>query len=1111
MNLHESAKNGNEKELKSRIDELFSEIVDLAGRKATLGRHDSHQLTPLHYAVKYNNIDVVRILLEKGADINVSGKGNTTPLHYATRYMKENDDCSLLQLLIYSEANANAVDDSGSTPLHYACLKGNEKAVRELLKVKDIDVKAQDKLNTQPIHHACAFGSLDILDLLSEKGANILAENEAKMTPIHVAVSTGHTKLIEHSFDLVQQQHGISAIPRIIEQQNIEGQALLHLAVLSSHLQVVKLLLERGCDVNQLMDDGETVLHIAAVTGHVEIVKLLLAHGCEVDKKNDMGRTASHKASRFGKNKIVDMLIKQNADINMRDDLQLTPLILASSSSSNSRTIKYLLENGANIELCDKEDRTALHMAVQDNNEKGVHTLLKFADLDKIINTKDKDSNTPLHIACANGYEEIAIRLLDVDADVQSRNNDGKTPLHLAAFYGQDDVVDNILEKNASAINDFDTEGNAALHLAALKGHHDVIEYLLKCGAVVNDKNAEAMTPLDCAATSGHTEAVKILIWGGASVQSASESGSTPLHLSCIEGHVETTEELLKHCEVGMTDNNGRNALDLAIDNRNDDAAIAILNHRDWHTAMRNRTLEDGRVTTPLRKMIARMPDVAMHCLNRCIAEEEEFPNDDEKYSLTLKYEFMDDVYSNWPCDIVRNDTEEGKGKGELYTIEKIEKELEKKESHVFSYMVEHQRQELLSHPLTLSMINMKWMKFAFYVYYFKLLLYVCFLFFVTGYIMVSAPLREPYRATDCTIDVKNATLEMKIFVVFGKYVVFLLALIHLLFELMQMVSQRLDYFAIDNLLEWTVYLLAIANVIDDLIDLPLEEAGLVCGSYQKSAGAICVFLAWVNFILFIRKVPMFGIYIVMFLYVISTFFKFFVVFIFLIMAFGFSFYVLLHDEKSIPSFDSPIGSLIKTGAMMTGEMNFDDFFFGDHKPSIVTWILFILFILLMVIVLMNLLVGLAVDDIQEVQKQAEMTKATMQIDLCLDSEKIFPKMLRQKFIAREQTVYPNTDKMLPSNINAEIIAHLRDIVKTEKEPIDELQDSLKGLQQKMGSLGTKVEDMEDQLQHTINELKTMMGQVLEHQQRRRKGRPAKPTDDKPGEADTEDVDEIAT
>lgn len=108
---------------------------------------------------------------------------------------------------------------------------------------------------------------------------------------------------------------------------------------------------------------------------------------------------------------------------------------------------------------------------------------------------------------------------------------------------------------------------------------------------------------------------------------------------------------------------------------------------------------------------------------------------------------------------------------------------------HYIILQVEHQRQELLSHPLTLSMINMKWMKFAFYVYYFKLLLYVCFLFFVTGYIMVSAPLREPYRATDCTIDVKNATLEMKIFVVFGKYVVFLLALIHLLFEVSEFMN----------------------------------------------------------------------------------------------------------------------------------------------------------------------------------------------------------------------------------------------------------------------------------------------------------------------------------
>ena len=51
------------------------------------------------------------------------------------------DDCSILQLLIFNKANVNAEDQHGSTPLHYACLKGNIKAVRKLLKSKDINIQ----------------------------------------------------------------------------------------------------------------------------------------------------------------------------------------------------------------------------------------------------------------------------------------------------------------------------------------------------------------------------------------------------------------------------------------------------------------------------------------------------------------------------------------------------------------------------------------------------------------------------------------------------------------------------------------------------------------------------------------------------------------------------------------------------------------------------------------------------------------------------------------------------------------------------------------------------------------------------------------------------------
>ena len=104
---------------------------------------------------------------------------------------------------------------------------------------------------------------------------------------------------------------------------------------------------------------------------------------------------------------------------------------------------------------------------------------------------------------------------------------------------------------------------------------------------------------------------------------------------------------------------------------------------------------------------------------------------------------------------------------------------------HVFclNFQVAYEREDLVSHPLIQASLNKKWQNFAAYLYYSKLLLYVCFLTFLTGYILVTAPLREPYRAKDCRIVIEDANLQMKVFVSFGKYMVIILSLLHLLFE----------------------------------------------------------------------------------------------------------------------------------------------------------------------------------------------------------------------------------------------------------------------------------------------------------------------------------------
>lgn len=100
-------------------------------------------------------------------------------------------------------------------------------------------------------------------------------------------------------------------------------------------------------------------------------------------------------------------------------------------------------------------------------------------------------------------------------------------------------------------------------------------------------------------------------------------------------------------------------------------------------------------------------------------------------------------------------------------------------------FQVSHERQELLSHPVTLGLINSKWQRFAVYIYYFKLLLYMLFLTFATGYVLTAAPVR--YRDRHCIISsgtsTSNTDFTFFIFVHIGKYVVLSLALLHLLFE----------------------------------------------------------------------------------------------------------------------------------------------------------------------------------------------------------------------------------------------------------------------------------------------------------------------------------------
>ena len=186
---------------------------------------------------------------------------------------------------------------------------------------------------------------------------------------------------------------------------------------------------------------------------------------------------------------------------------------------------------------------------------------------------------------------------------------------------------------------------------------------------------------------------------------------------------------------------------------------------------------------------------------------------------------------------------------------------------------------------------------------------------------------------------------------------------------------------------------------------------------FSLKIGSICVTLSWLNLLSNVRKLPFLGIYVVMFTDVLQTFLKFSIIVALFIVAFAFGFYALLAEQENFKN----VGySMLKTSVMMIGEFEFDDLFFdniggsiNNGSPSemlpykIFTMLFFLAFMVIMPIIIMNLMVGLAVDDIKTVQDNAELSRLAMQVGMALDVERMLPDFIRRRFIVKKLSVFP--------------------------------------------------------------------------------------------------------
>ncbi|XP_048952658.1 ankyrin repeat domain-containing protein 26-like isoform X6 [Canis lupus dingo] len=332
-----------------------------------------------------------------------------------------------------------------------------------------------------------------------------------------------------------------------IRYQDLRG---IHRAVIegdTEKMQEIQQLLVFGLhDLNKRDRKNRTALHLACAIGSVDMVKILVLSQCQLNLRDGENRTALVKAVQCQEEACVDILLRKGADVNTKDFKDNTALHYAAYEGNISIARKLLLNKG-DIEAKNKDGLTPLLVAVNEKKEKMVAFLLEEAN----INAVDYTNRSCLHLACANGHEDMVKLLVDRKCQLNLRDventtallKDGLTPLLLAINEKKEKMVAFLVEK--ANINAVDYAKRTALHLACAIGREDMVKLLVDRHCQLNLCDGEDRTALVKAIQCQEEACVTLLLEHGADPKVKDNKGNTALHYAAHEGIVSIAEKLL--------------------------------------------------------------------------------------------------------------------------------------------------------------------------------------------------------------------------------------------------------------------------------------------------------------------------------------------------------------------------------------------------------------------------------------------------------------------------------------------------------------------------------------------------------------------------------------
>ncbi|XP_043797474.1 transient receptor potential channel pyrexia-like isoform X2 [Apis laboriosa] len=622
-------------------------------------------------------------------------------------------------------------------------------------------------------------------------------------------------------------------------------------------------------------------------------------------------------------------------------------------------------KNGADINATDKIGRCALFHAAHRGNYEVVNWLLEHG------------AYTENKVGIDACYKKIPSSSLNIGRNLPTPKCWGRTAMHQAVKNNHPEVVKLLVNAGAD-VNARDDRGITPLLLAGSKVEKEdsneiskyncIIDILVSAKVFINVIHPDTdTTALHSAVLLGSLLATRRLLNGGACpLYQCKSTGSTPLHLAANAGNPEILSILLESIsshQIDIRDNIDRTPLHRASYQGNSKCVEILIDHGG------NLAAETRTGVTVIEAIFAHIPTPVLllnDILDSCV-----------KTNCNRSSQIIVDFNVLAP-----------KGELQMGVV-----------TSLIAAASSVEQLTILQHPLVETFLWLKWSKLR--VFFFTLVfIHALLVLSLSGY-----SITIQYHQTDCT--------PLRRILASCSTIIFLHYTIQVL---------MVPKYYLRQLETWLSYA---CSMISFTISMNEDYATEITASSSGEEGlnarhppqwilhsiSLAILVAWMQMMLLIGRLPMCGNYALMFSTVLKNILKVLLAFVCLIVGFAFSFAVLFHGNDQ---FRNSWRAVVKTVVMMMGEYEYGDLFSDEKNGSsfltATSRVVFLAFVMLASIVLMNLMIGLAVNDIQGLEKEGHIRQLLKQAEFVGHLER-----LTSHRIFRGNWLHPRLARLLDS------------------------------------------------------------------------------------------------